>query len=85
MIASCVWLLFLLNKFFFTLADHYSHEHNYESRQSSSEIPSSLEEFDSKISSSGSNEINEDLDYITPIQRYGRNSLLKNKNIRPKI
>ena len=85
MIASCVWLLFLLNKIFVTLADHYSHEHNHESRQSLSEIPSSSEEFDSKISSSGSYEINEDLDYITPIQRYGRNSLLKNKNIRPKI
>ena len=85
MIASCVWLLFLLNKTFVTLADHYSHEHNQESRQSSSEIPFSSEEFDSKILSSGSKEISEDLDYITPIQRYDRNSLPKHRYIRLKI
>ena len=73
MVASCVWHLFLLNKIFVTLADHYSHEHNRKGRQSSSEIPSSSDEFDSKISSSGSHEISEDLDYSTPIERYGIN------------
>ena len=73
MIASCVWHLFLLNKIFVILADHYSHEHNHESRQSSMEIPFRSEEFDSKISSSGSNEISEDVDHITPQEGYGRN------------